>query len=79
MDLNLKFPDEQTASALLFVEGVNVFTNTDVIGINYDDRTDPPEIKDGWLVNIRLIEGEDASALNDYIILPPNYPKRVWA
>jgi hypothetical protein len=33
---------------------------------------------EGWHVNIRLVDGEDADALAPFAVTPTN-PRRVWA
>jgi len=57
------------------------YRNIDVIGTLYD----PPETEDGdpvalpgWHVNVRLVEGESAEALEPFVVTPEN-PRRVWA
>lgn len=57
------------------------YSNIDVIGTLYD----PPETEDGdpvalpgWHVNVRLVAGESAEALEPFVVTPEN-PRRVWA
>lgn len=86
MDLYLKFPDEETANGLLFTEEEPNYQNIDVLGIlteggQWDEEGNEvvaPTVIDGWHVNIRLIEGEDAEPLLPYLVTPSN-PRRVWA
>lgn len=102
-DYYLKFPDETTATSVLYrIEGaveadpeynieeqpghqVPNYTNIDILGIIYEvqeitDPENPPEPVpiDGWHVNIRLVDEEDAAPLEPYIVTPQN-PRRVWA
>jgi len=60
------------------------YQNIDVLGILYEHQEIPdpenpptPIPLDGWHVNVRLVEGEDAEALEDYSI-QPTLPRRVW-
>lgn len=72
-------------------EGYEVgnFQNIDTIGLIYKPTgrsvkssmgTFEPVMApiEGWHVNIRLVEGEDASALEQYTVQPVT-PNRVWA
>ena len=72
MDLYLKFKDKAEADSVIYQPtGV---TLVDQEGIEY------PELKavDGYHVNIRLCDDEDAEALLPYAIEPAT-PMRVWA
>jgi hypothetical protein len=79
MDYYLSFPDEATAKAVLYrIEGdaetvVQNFTNIDTIGVIHKD--DHPI--DGWHVNVRVVDGEDGSALEPFSVNPKT-PIRVW-
>jgi hypothetical protein len=60
------------------------YQNIDVLGVLYEqqDIPDPenppaPVALDGWHINVRVVEGEDAEALADYSI-QPTLPRRVW-
>ena len=60
------------------------YQNIDVLGTLYEaqvivDPEDPPEpvALDGWHVNVRVVEGEDAEALELYSVIPTQ-PRRVW-
>ena len=64
------------------------FRNTDIIGLivdqpgTYSDEGEeitPPTYVAGVHANIRVLDSEDASILNDYTIETPNTPARVWA
>lgn len=70
------------------VEGYEVqnYRNIDTIGIMYeggewDDEgeviTEPTQLE-GWHVNVRLVAGEDGSALEPFAVTPTT-PMRVWA
>lgn len=58
-DLYLKFPDEETARALLFQpNGDRRYVNIDVLGTLYNPPSQPgqpPVPLDGWHVNVRLV------------------------
>ena len=69
------------------VEGYEVpnYANIDTLGILYErqevaDPENPPEpvAIPGWHVNIRLVDGEDAEALQAFEVHPAT-PLRVWA
>ena len=69
------------------VEGYEVpnYANIDTLGILYErqevtDPDNPPEpvAIPGWHVNIRLVDGEDAEALQAFEVHPAT-PLRVWA
>jgi hypothetical protein len=60
------------------------YQNIDVLGILYENQPIPdpenpptPIPLDGWHVNVRVVDGEDAEALEDYSI-QPTLPRRVW-
>jgi hypothetical protein len=71
------------------VEGYEVqnFANTDTIGVIYkptgetteqDGKAVPVmEAIAGWHVNVRLVEGEDGSTLEPFVVTPST-PLRVW-
>lgn len=101
-DLFLKFPDEATATPLLFSSSevtethpeteevttktvlTSKFQNMYVIGTIYEQPSAPvvedyvPVALDGWHVNVRLVEGEDSSEIEQYSVIPGN-PRCVWA
>lgn len=65
-------------------EGYEVanYANIDTIGVIYKPTggTDEEPVMSpipGWHVNVRLISGEDASALEPYAVTPTT-PMRVW-
>jgi hypothetical protein len=67
-------------------EGTEVanYANIDTIGIIYKptgetDEEGNPEMApiEGWHVNVRLVDGEDADALEPFEVTP-NTPVRVW-
>jgi hypothetical protein len=69
------------------VEGYEVpnYANIDTLGVLYErqevtDPENPPEPVPlpGWHINIRLVEGEDAEALQAFEV-HPTVPRRVWA
>ena len=58
------------------------YMNIDTIGVIYQPQEDPeaePVAYDGFFVNIRLVAGEDAAALEPFSIDPKPFPMRVWA
>jgi hypothetical protein len=68
------------------VEGYEVpnYANIDTLGILYErqevtDPDNPPEPIPipGWHVNVRVVEGEDPTALQPFAITPNN-PRRIW-
>jgi hypothetical protein len=61
------------------------YANIDTLGILYveqpiPDPENPPEPipEDGWHVNVRLVDGEDAAPLESFCV-HPTVPRRVWA
>ena len=61
------------------------FANIDTIGIIYEGGewdeegnviTEPVAL-DGWHCNVRLVDGEDGSALEPFKV-EPEHPRRVW-
>lgn len=67
------------------VEGTEVanYANISTIGVIYEATPEDagedyaPAAIPGWHVNVRLVEGEDASALQPYQVNPAT-PLRVW-
>jgi hypothetical protein len=56
------------------------YANIDTLGVLYERQDDPeaePIPLPGWHINIRLVEGEDAEALQAYEV-HPTVPRRVW-
>ena len=61
------------------------YANIDTIGVIYeggewDDEGEvvtEPVALDGWHVNVRLVDGEDAKPLKKYTVTP-SAPRRVW-
>ena len=88
-DLYLSFTDKAQAKAVLYrtegaveaSDGVEAqpgyevanYANIDTIGVIYKDEQALP----GWHVNVRLVDGEDVSALQPYQVNPAT-PMRVW-
>jgi hypothetical protein len=80
-----------TTPAVLDEEGNEVqaeyttpnYINIDVLGVLYEKPPEPtpedyvPVALEGWHVNVRVMPGEDASALEAYSIVP-TMPRRVW-
>ena len=66
-------------------EGYEVanYANIDTIGVMYEKRlADAPADYQpvpipGWHVNVRVVDGEDVSALEQYAVVPST-PMRVW-
>jgi len=61
------------------------YANIDTLGVLYErqevtDPDNPPEpvAIPGWHVNVRVVGGEDAEALQEYAVIPTN-PRRIWA
>lgn len=57
------------------------YANIDVLGILYEEQVDhdaDPVPLPGWHVNVRLVFGEDAAALEPFKV-EPKQPRRVWA
>ena len=83
-DLYLKFTDEAESLPLLLDSDRPLFSCMDVIGTFYNvDNTDPenPIVTaiPGWHVNVRLMEGEDGTALEPFKVDPePLAWRRVW-
>jgi hypothetical protein len=56
------------------------YANIDTLGVLYERQDDPeaePVPLPGWHINIRLVDGEDAEALQAYEV-HPTVPRRVW-
>jgi hypothetical protein len=60
------------------------YQNIDVLGVIYvdqpipDPENPPPPIpEEGWHVNVRVVDGEDAEALEPFSV-HPTLPRRVW-
>lgn len=76
-DYYLRFPDADTATAVLGDADAPRYQHVDVLGVLTDEITDAP--LDGWHVNVRVVVGtEDAAPLVPYAITP-THPRRIWA
>ena len=56
------------------------YANIDTLGVLYERQDDfeaEPIPLPGWHINIRLVEGEDAEALQAFEV-HPTLPRRVW-
>jgi hypothetical protein len=61
------------------------YANIDTIGTIYEggewdedgEVVTEPVALEGWHVNVRLVAGEDAEALQEYAVTP-SAPRRVW-
>lgn len=60
------------------------FANIDILGVLYEpsgslDEDGYPILQpmQGWHVNVRVIDGEDATGLQQYAVVP-SVPRRVW-
>ena len=68
--------DGVTVSEALFKPN---YANIDVLGVIYDMADAENHVAlDGWHVNVRLVDGEDGSALEPFAVIPTQ-PRRVWA
>ena len=82
-DFYLKFTSEAQANDVLYTlvdeEKKPNYRNIDVLGtlVNNTDPENPVAVP-GWHVNVRLIDGEDGTALEPFSVIPTN-PRRVWA
>lgn len=84
-DLYLKFPDEASATSLLYADEQPNYRNIDVLGTLYEggqwdeegNEIIAPTPIEGWHVNIRLVDGEDVEPLLPYAVTPAT-PIRVW-
>ena len=85
-DFYLQFPSEEAARQVLFkqdTEAAPLYQNIDVLGTLY--QSIPPDATEGyqpaqlpgWHVNVRVMQAEDAAALEPFKIIPSN-PRRVW-
>lgn len=88
-DLYLAFPDQAAADAVLYTvhdavtdKDGNVtaeayvtpnYANIDTLGTIYKDE----QAIAGWHINVRLVDGEDSSALTSFAVTPST-PIRVW-
>ena len=64
------------------------FRNIDTLGVIYTGgswdeegtQIEAPVAEDGWHVNLRCLEGENAVPLYGFLVAPtPATPRRVWA
>lgn len=91
-DYFLKFASEAEADSVLYATEqvgdetvkTNRYANIDTIGTisrptgDLDADGNPVTAPlDGWHVNVRVVDGEDDSALLPYAVTPTN-PQRVW-
>ena len=60
------------------------YMNIDVLGVLYEkqeivDPENPPEPipLEGWHVNVRVVDGEDATPLQPFSVVP-TLPRRIW-
>lgn len=81
-DYYLKFDTEAQATAVLYDGETPRYRNIDIIGVMYQNTgtDEAPVMKalPGWHVNVRLVDEEDAEALEDFQVFPQT-PSRVWA
>lgn len=81
-DYYLKFPDADTAAAVLGPPDAPRYRHVDTLGVLYADQPDPdiPATPlDGWHANVRVVVGvEDPAPLHPYAITP-THPRRLWA
>lgn len=78
-DYYLDFPDEATATAVLYDGEDPRFQHIDTLGVLFDETVTPPAPLAGWHVNVRVIVGkENPLPLVPYAITLQN-PRRVWA
>jgi len=81
-DFYLKFDTEAAATAVLYDGETPRYRNIDTIGVIYSNTgTDEEPVMEpipGWHVNVRLVDEEDAEALEDFQVFPQT-PSRVWA
>jgi hypothetical protein len=77
-DYHLKFPDEATATRVLFEDEMPKYTYIDQIGVIYKPTGNADETAPigGWHVNVR--HAEEAPELADFVVVVNN-PVRVWA
>jgi hypothetical protein len=83
-DFYLKYKDEDEARELLYIDDIPKYQNIDHVGIIYElnenaseDDEDRFIAKEGWHVNIRLVDNEDEEGLSEFEVFP-NLPVRVW-
>ena len=64
------------------------FRNIDTLGVIYTggswdaegNEVEAPVAQPGWHVNIRCLDGEDSTHLDNFVVTPtPATPRRVWA
>lgn len=86
-DFYLQFESEDQAKTVLFevveTEGSDVqylpkFSNIDQIGIIYQETESGEfQARDGWFVNVRVLQSENSSFLEKFRVYPSK-PVRVW-
>jgi hypothetical protein len=85
-DIYLTFQDEIEANSVLFTNNLSNYKNIDVLGIVYQRPPNPtpedyvfiPYPAPNFGVNIRLLDGEDITPLQPYIVNIVD-PIRMWA
>lgn len=83
IDYYLKFIDKEQADSVIYTVTEEIskpnYTNIDVVGTIYSTPVEgeEPVAIDGYHVNVRVLDGEDASVLEQYAVVPAN-PKRIW-
>jgi len=82
MDMYLKFDSKAAATAVLYDGETPRYRNIDTIGVIYSNTgTDEEPVMEpipGWHVNVRLVDDENAAALEPYAV-EVSTPVRVWA
>jgi hypothetical protein len=80
--------DENTGEEVIVEEQVTPnYQNIDILGTVYEPAPEPtpedyepvPYPAPNYGVNVRLVPGEDAAALQPYAVTPAPFPQRVWA
>lgn len=83
-DLFLKFDSKEQADEILFPDGAQTLRNVVVLGTimkTVGVAADGEEIREalpGWHVNVRALDGEDITLLEDFEVFPET-PEMVWA
>lgn len=87
--LYISMPEEIDSNGVVVKESYlkPIYQNIDILGVVYQPAPDPipedyepvPYPAPNYGVNVRVVEGEDPSLIQQYSVSPQPFPQRVWA